>query len=1124
MPSSSFYKVKTVSAKNKKITKNISIFNPKLRSKRKKQLIFSVLGLYVGVGVLLGSLLFGFQTPNSASEIVGLNAAIVMETDSRQSEYKLGNEISFRLTLQNTGTTESLNNVNINFYSTGKSLSFRSIQDVKNPGKFIEPDSQGVFNVSSIGVAGRMEFKINTTLIQNKLPQVFMWAEISFVNNEGQMLTKTDEEIVYDISDKVKESSLLSLKAEKTLYKPNEELKLVLNYLEDQKITGDVSVTDRNSLNPVFTTQCELENKGVCNQVVKDLPVGQYSAMFISKDQLLYSNILNFEVKGSGEDFIPFEGMSMKTPFGNSSKLGLYSIIFEDVLSLNQFVSGQECKVDIYFGKQKYTTINQLVDQDRNCRFDFSVQNLNKGNGQYTVKLANTDLSKTFNFFKKTEPLLKLNNLSSVVNLQSSLKVNIINILDLTTSTQSQPVYANNLGVSLVIYHTKSGEMKEVTSLNGKSLNVVNGVFEASIDPSYFNKGGFYQIYTILSDGQISDWLNIDFSNSDLGLADSDIQIFGGQFKIDKSNKLFVQNIQDRTGKIVASGACEIAFIDASNTKQIFDGEIDSGVCSVNISPNKITRTGLALVTAQAKGIQNYLPVSRYINVQPAAVNSFGQINFEYFPLKYETANRMLIGPVVDKYSNLLDLYNLQLNLITKKDGQKNILKSKKDISVDQGYAQISLPQSWFNQDIVTFELVDYNGKTVLEGQYPVIKNDLAVTKASFLQSTQNSTDFKAKVTGLEEYANQLYDDYFVKNQNLAEKDKKYPNFKCSLELIYTKDKKESQEQAYVDSEDSCDFVFQRKLGEKDKILAKIKFEKYTWMEIVQINSAKPNNLFEITPSLYSTNTQELELNLLTSPILDAFGKVISSGQIRWKVNGKDYTSEIKNGVSSLQILSGDLSLKDFKNLTEDTKALKLDISATASVTSISSTNTLEVYVGNKLITNTKSKSEVMEAQNYLNIGQSYIFTFKSNNCSAYQITENNQSSVISHYLAGKCYVQITAQTGKNSILIQNKGKDLVAYEAYGSDNWRSVNWCENEGTCKIQVLDDSIYNLQVEIVDGANLYKFKPEKDANTVFVSQAGLNPIQNYQVKVRYEDQKGQKKEFIKFIPGEYLLEVK
>jgi hypothetical protein len=1098
-------KVKTIRSKHPKKHLNLGF-----GKKRKiKHLIFSVLGIYLVGGFLIGAMLFNASnnaTIDAGQSFAGVTASLRF---IEEKEYKMGDKIKVLATLQNTSINESINKISLTLFSTKEMVNWEEVTNPNSTRNSTVEINKNFIKLPVLSAGERVQYQISGTLKDDSSDFLTILARLDYTNQLGDQSYETNR-IFTELNPVISNNNkVYELKLEKSVFALGEEISLDLKVPEKKEgeknlENGTIYIANKNTREVVQTQDCLLKNQNECGIKTKNLPVGEYTVLFISENKNNFSQIQNFSVSGavSDKELIPNTQAEMIKPFQGSSINGNYPIIVERVISKNESLNSPNCIFQVLKGGELINEIESPINADRDCKVMITEENLNgaKEGGIYTVKLKNSNLSADFSFLPESATLeIKSKTNSPEKGQAITLEVNNVN------DKNNNPIAQENL--NLFIYHKNSGKLENLKSLEGIALEVKNGKFETTVPAKYFQEGGEYLIWVRLESGRLTKFLPLIFSNSELGLSTSGVKTQDySNLKVDKDINFSLEGVTDKDGNLVENGDCSAdVYASSIGLNPIkLSGEIQSGKCKITLNQGRVTKAGPILVDFNTGNV-NSLPQSRVFQLKAGKPMIFGELNFEFSPVRKNYVNQIIIGPVVDSFGNLTDSLNKKLVFTNLED---NTTKTIDKVNIINGYAEVTVPSSLLDANQLKIELKnndqDENSSLLSKEITTQSENLEAKLILPSIPSTIKSNEgLTAGISGIE-------------NQDID---------KCEIEFIKNLDQFLAETVFYSFEKKGCQINWNiNKFRDVSRALVKFKIGDLNFAKIVNLESGEPANNFIVSPQVRFNQKEELEINLLTSPILDKYGKIVEKGKVTWQYNGKVDQTEINNGSAKLEILSNKLESRDIVNKL-DKRFLDLDIDVKADVVSISKNSNINIFLSRFDIANTRQNFEIQQGSNYLSKNETAILSFKADSCQAFLVNNTDQNQLMkTHWQGGNCYVEIKGDSiGQNQIVFSNNGFDIGRFDIKIGDTKQPVKWCkDNTQKCEqIQIVTPISSPVTAVIFDGENQWKFTTKDLENTLQISQNGLNPIKEYLVKVSYKNIEGQTVEHYKQILGERLI---
>ena len=1145
------YKVSTLP---KKKINRFNVFGAFGRNQKRKQLVFSVIGVYILIGGLVGTILFNTSSNQAqASQSALISASLKI---SEEKVYQLGETIDLSLTLQNTSVNESINTISVDLLSTRDSISWTRVHNNENNLAQIFIDENDTFELPTLSAGERIQYEITGIVQDNRLDYVNVVANLKYINREGVQETRTNR-VYTELNIKNQESSnLFELNPSQENYFPGEIPTFTLTRSNIQPSSGTIYVTDVNSDKSVSSIDCDLSENIACQVDTESLPVSEYTAIYIDENKNYFSNIAFFSVVGEKSEFTPNGQVSLTLPLGGSSVNGVVPVLAEKVVSLNSKITSESiCRFEISQNEEVLDTVDVLVDNDRNCRTTIPSEKFTNGGGVYTISLANTDLKQEISFINKLPDLIQLQVDSEFIEKGKSVSIfaeNITNTLipevveeetesigevinreiveevnseedetenENLESEENESIETENTeetttetvetvqeevediqNATIGILYPFAGEYTELNRIDGERLVIEDGEFAATIPGFNLSEGGLYQIILFTEDGQQSDWLTLDFSDKQVAFSSSGVLYDANSLKVNQNINLSLDGLLDRNGNLVEDGECTADIFLTNSSEAIRNnGQISNGICNVSVASGQIQTAGPALVTFTSRDINNKINQSKHIEILPGSATDYGFLNMEFLPMKKDYANSLIIGPVTDLYGNLTSSYN---NILEIKNGS-NILELNENFNIENGFSQITIPSGYAQSDTIEITLKNSNEEIILNRVFRILEEETPLVLPIF-PSTVSSKE-----------------NIVVSLDNLMVEEVE----ECSLSLIKSTNQTAEEISEYTPETASCTFDWNlNKFRSAESALLQLELGSNVFTQVISQTPSEANNIFEIRPQIRVTPLNELQIKLLTSPIVDKQGTPVQEGTLTWRYNGKLESTPIVNGLSQLNLPASKLDTKDIQ-VTLASRNLDVDLDVQASITSISQTSNVSIFIGNYDIDNTENTFEILQSSSQISENVDQIFKFRTDTCSAKIVnTLRDGIGLNTQMLGGICYVQAPAYPGENTITIEDNGFVLGQFHYITTPDPQYVSWCRDLAvteSCAIQVLGAIDSDIEVVVIDGDSEYKFMSAELENVVIVSQNGLNPLKEYPVEVRYTDLRGNEVVHTRQILGEELV---
>jgi hypothetical protein len=707
---------------------------------------------------------------------------------------------------------------------------------------------------------------------------------------------------------------------------------------------------------------------------------------------------------------------------------------------------------------------------------------------------------KKFRLLKKSDKLITLVNKNLVLSKNNPVSFEATDIKSLEDVTP--PANLNDKKVTLGILYQPTGEYVEVNNANGDLFKVVDGTFKATLPGQSFVKGGLYSVYLKSEDGQMSDFVTVSLDDKEIGFTSSNVLVDNyDNLRVGKTIVFKVQGLTDRNNNQISGGECGADIYTSSNTTFpiLAKGEIKDGECSVKVDPDKITQAGPILVSFTGDDITNTINQSRQFIIQPGQTDDYGYLNLEYEPAREGYANNVIIGPVTDVKGNLTNALNKKLVI---KNGDQ-VIKQIDSINIENGFSKISLPGSTLAEGSITLTLFDNDeaNTLLLTKIIQVIKSDDKLFLPAF--PTIINSNEKIKV-GMDNIPNATQDT------------------ECKLTFIRSDIDYFSGSGKYNTEKNTCIVEFDLDtLRNNSTALLRYQVGELVFSNTVSLESSEPSNLFTLTPQIEQTKKDELNISLLSSPIIDKQGKIVENGKVKIQYNGKIEEVDINNGIIKLDIDPKKLDTKDI-NTKLDQKFLELNINAKASVTSISKTNNISLYLGKKDIATYKPVIVPQFAQTQIEATMPNIFAFTSDVCEVNIVSlyDNKIAPAKTHQQGETCYVQVIEDVGNYKLSFEQNGFEKYSFNIKSVPQVAKINWNQSL-PINVEIIGETKGEESVIVYDGDNQYKFENKENNSGIKVEQNGLNPIKDYLIEVKYTDKDGNAVSNYKTVTGEKIM---
>ena len=746
----------------------------------------------------------------------------------------------------------------------------------------------------------------------------------------------------------------------------------------------------------------------------------------------------------------------------------------------------------------------------------------------------------------------------------SSSSVNPANYLDTgvssknTQSSTSSSQEPDILKTSLFIFHTNSGNFKELKSLDGEAITIKNGELKLNIQAENVAESGNYRLWT-RSENKLnvfnSQIVSVDFSDKSVGVAQNGVIFDYANLIAGQEMTFKIENLTDTSGNPASDGKCGASlYLTDQKNPIVKEGQLRSRVCEVKFEKGEVKIAGKALITFSEN--DNKINQSRQIEILPNNTSvTLGQFNAEYEPIRKDFTNSILIGPATDAFGNLTNLENMTLEILTevpidqsqyietdeKKMNPSNSSADVSKLSFDDKKPKLDIQtvaensknseKNTSNSDTDPRNLVQSN--TNLKKITNIsIQNGFAKVEipASFLNADnltfrlvdEQNKQFLIQSFSLINNSGKLILPTFPTTLKTEEnlkasltgitlKDTQIKDYVCELSITNNNTESAKTDVDFDKNGKKCNFDWELKtMRNRAKVLAVMKIGEEKFAKILNLESSVASNLFVTTTQTKSNEKNEILLDLLTSPIVDKYGLPLENKNVSWQYNGKKAETTTRNGLTRLEITADKLSDKDYKNV-QNKKTLDLDIDVKASASSISKTNNLNLVLGSLEISKIAEKAKVQKMSNILPSNTSQILQFNSKTCDVLLVKNGKTEKAPTHWQGGTCFVQATLVNGSYKLIFEKDGYESGIFEVATGPKV-DVVICPNENKdksqgCLIQV-QGVTGAVEILIIDKDKEYKFASSELENAAIVNQDGLAADQKYLIQISFENQNKQK----------------
>ncbi|GAB4148667.1 MAG: hypothetical protein OHK0017_11590 [Patescibacteria group bacterium] len=1095
------------------------------KRQRNGVLTMGILGVYLAAGGIIGYIALN-QNPSSRQAQASVNQEASLVPAIRlledKEDYKLGDNVDVFITLQNPSLVSPVTNIKLEMRSAGDSILWQkgfngnvASNDIIFPGYSQEDNTitpnGNVFSIPDMAASERAEYLIRGTFTKQEAGLLHVDAKIDFTSNGKEQSVETYR-VFTSVAGGEQDQSELSYSLNTSKDKVNIGEKLAVSVLRQGLVTdttaksGTVLVTNTLTGDLIAEKPCTFGDDNKCGVTLEDgllNQAGSFSTIFKDADGN-YSNIKNITIAGD-TTFKASKKAEISAPLGIESTNGILPIYVKDIIDANSKLNGTEtCVANLQTADKK--TIARLEARvnitSKLCYFLVSANDDNSGKDIF-FNVDGTTLSQKIALSKKIDNLVKITSPGSLNQLSPGmgfiLQGNFDPIIEQVPATDSTPASTvekpRNMTAKMTVWHVDSGSVKEYLDVRGSKILVQNSKLDLSIPDDFLNKEGNYKIKFNFEDNSSSDWIDVSYGTQGAGFVSSsatatnkDSLVAGNSFNF------VVSGILDKKGDSISqTGQCN-ASIWANNATDlsnpiIAEGSLSGDQCVVTAPGKSVTKTGPAVVVFNGVKESVSLPQAVQFNIAPSLPSEYGNLNLAYSPAIQGFSNTLFIGPVADKYGNLATTTGLKIQV-----SQEDFTLMDADVSVKNGFAQVLLPASIIrSKEDLKVSLKNADGKEILAKSFKVNApaDQQKIVLPNFPTYLNGNDKLNVGVIGLSNMG-QVAPDLTS-------------DISCSLTV--TKSAKQSLEfkAPYKAEDSSCKFEIDlNKYRDDSKLLLNLKVGDMSFSDITTITSGKASNLFRFFGSSILDPKEGLMIHLVSTPILDRYGKPVE-GQMDITVNGKDSKINIVNGIATYNVLAKDLNESNYKTDKDGGRYLDLVIDAKASSDSISTQSNMQIYVDDQTVSNTVWEVNPTNSSNYAMADKLTLMEYKSGACQVY-ISSLTQpiKQLPSFFYQGKCLVEIKQPEGsynldfyQKGLLVYSQNLDIQPVEQ------KLIIAASDAGGYNLSVNTPSLSNLSAEITEQGRVYTYKPESSTGILNVNQSGLNPDNNYVLKVKYTD---------------------
>ena len=1020
--------------------------------RNKRRVVVSLAGSYLVMSIILaGTLLSLTKSPATLAQASSVQVASSLLT--KATIVNTGDSITASLKIQNTSTINPLTKISISFVTTADQITWNTLSE-----KSISLSHTGTFfTLDSLAPQQEKDLQLMGTLTKAFSPSIVVYAHIEAYNFE-QKITSNSNKISLSQNNHSITGKKVVLSTEFPVVKPGHIQTLTAtSTLESANYKGRVSlVQDAQILNEYDCTFV----KDICKIEYLSLASGTYQAWFLSEDQQSFSNILSFVVGGEQQNSTLSADTQVLTPFGATSIANRLSIVLKEVTSKNQVA----VHCDITLTKNGTTSskvFSVLASSDKVCTYFIDTNEL-FGFGEYTLNVPGVIIPHTV-FVSDSSTSLPFSVVTPILITGQPIDIESKGLVTTTT-----PALAYTGVGDLLVFNASTHV------LNTTSLKIENGSMYATITANSLQDSNlFYTAIRLVDSGttRYSAWNILNFGAQSQDVNSTGIQVNDYNQLIVGGTPIFsVIGIRDTSGQIINGQPCAAQiFVSGSLTPIQLTSQIQGGVCQVVVTNDMLTKTGPALITFYDTDSNRSIAETRIVTITSSSVRSVGKVSLAVNPAPFATANQVIIGPILDAYDNLVTSGLLKLEL-----GQENgIWLQSKDVLIENGFGTAYIPASLLDSAHLYTRVVNTQGE-VLSNQ------DFATSESRFNAPSLPSRIKSDEVLSLK---------YITGFSN---------SIPCTVTISSSISLEETS--MFDLASQSCLVQTTFKKGISSSALLTFTFGEYQWNQLLTITPGDSSQNFGLFPLTKLNTSGEIELTLISTPLVDKNGLDIDSGTVNYKLNGRQTTAKIENGIAKLGLYDDFVITRDTRTLFSK-RILDMDVEASINPRSKSTTDKIRVTIASHDIASRPAPLKIKQLATIMSVGEVQAVKLQTKNCTAYLKTAT-YVHLDTLQIENNCWILLTSdQLGSGELLV------FDAYSQILSATITFVNAApqiivNNDAGFQVKYIGGDNYQLDATLFDEQKEYTFHSEPNS-LLTIKQQGLASEQEYQVRVHLID---------------------
>jgi hypothetical protein len=1051
--------------------------------RNRRRVITTLVGGYMVMASLLAFVVMGQYKP-IAPQAQASGSALSATIKASTTVASLGDTVEVSLTLQNTALVSPIDELKIELLSTSNQLTIASASD----GDTVLPlTSTGGFVLSSL--SAQVTKQILITARVNKITSGFVgiYGHIIY-QNSGELDEYSTNRIFVGLDGVALGGQYVELKSAQAEYKTADKPKLTAR-VNDQ-VSGEIkgSILTIQDGQVVREYECTLSAGTTCETELKDLKAGAYTSWFVSSNYEVFSALIKFAIVTETQQYQLAPTTSLVLPFGTTSVASRLPIVLKDVVNRNE--KPITCRIELRkTGSDTIKNFDTISDLNRECSYWISTSELD-GFGEYTLKAQGSTLEKTLviNDSVSTLPLA----ITTVVVVQGQ-PIALSSKAVVSTIAPIQPYTGS---AELLIYNPTTRNIETITTLSSVPVAYTAGELSAEIGASYFGEGSLYYIATKITETsgptttlRYSPWTLVNFGSAQVDATSSGIEIEDlNQLKIGGKPVFVVRDIKDISGVVINDRPCSLRLYQQGITEPLTTtATITNGECRIILEDTAFIKTGIALATLYTADSSTSLAQSRVFRIASDTIRSIGDINLALSPAPWNTANTLILGPAKDTKDNLVTQGSLTIRLGQAKDSW---IKEEK-LTIKDGFGKISIPASMLDSKELYIQVIDKDTTVLSEKTFATTDQPVVSSK---IPTTIESGDI------MQVLLDKLPGDWLECSVTI----------KSIQDVVVTSPVDIASKTCLVRSD------LPAQIG--TKALVQVQYGTSIVTSDIDIIPGKAAQNFALYPQTRIVSSGDIQLALVTTPLVDAKGLSITSGEIALKLNGKDITQQVSGGYAKVALTADQLNTRDIKS-SFGKRYLDIDVAGGLTVRARTTTDSLRVALGIRDLASTANAVKITRLSTAVPTNTVQLLQLQSQSCDTW-LEEGSQYRKLESILVDTtCNILISsALEGNARLVIFEKGTELFSSTIKFASNAPLVVWSANNGVAA-QILNDANYQIEATLLDGDKEYSYT-DSIKQSISIKQQGLVDSLEYLVRIEATDTDGVTQYFYRAVQGSAL----